>query len=461
MYELSNLYLVGYGAIGQALTPLLLSQLGLSPQQITAIDPKSEAKQVADSYGICFQQVAITPENLFSTLDGFVKPGSLLVNVAVNVSSIELIRWCQAHDVLYVDTCVEPWKGDYGVGKHDASSITNYELRHEALAQRRANTSTAVIAHGANPGLVTHFVKAALQELAGRKDLSSEHSWAELANKLGVRCIQVAERDTQRAAFAAISKFDFVNTWSVDGFISEAWQCAELGWGSHEKLLPTIAKQHAFGDRAGIYLEARGAETRVKSWVPSTGEQTAMLITHHEALSIASWLSLYDDNGKLIYRPTSYYAYCPSPATQRSVQRWIDSRYQKVVNRRVLREELSDGCDELGVLMVFAGGCYWYGSTLTLREARTLAAGNNATTLQVVAGIIGAIQWMLLNPRRGIVEAEDMDHDTVLAVARPFLGDVGGVYGDWQPTKKSQLQFSDFVVECPSYDARSLRLRTR
>jgi homospermidine synthase len=27
----------------------------------------------------------------------------------------------------------------------------------------------------------------------------------------------------------------FVNTWSVEGFVSEGLQPAELGWGTHEK----------------------------------------------------------------------------------------------------------------------------------------------------------------------------------------------------------------------------------
>ena len=55
--------------------------------------------------------------------------------------------------------------------------------------------------------------------------------------KLGVKGIHVAERDTQRSKNP--KPFDtFVNTWSVDGFISEGLQPAELGWGTHEKKMP-------------------------------------------------------------------------------------------------------------------------------------------------------------------------------------------------------------------------------
>lgn len=37
------------------------------------------------------------------------------------------------------------------------------------------------------------------------------------------------------------------------------------------------------------------------------------------------------------------------------------------------------------------------------------------------------------NPQAGIVEPDDIDHETVLEVARPYLGDLLGVYGDWTP----------------------------
>lgn len=58
-----------------------------------------------------------------------------------------LIRWCQAHGVLYLDTCIEPWAGGYAAA--DAST-TNYALRRAALALHRLGAPTALVAHGAN-----------------------------------------------------------------------------------------------------------------------------------------------------------------------------------------------------------------------------------------------------------------------------------------------------------------------
>lgn len=91
--------------------------------------------------------------------------------------------------------------------------------------------------------------------------------------ELNVKVIHIAERDTQRSARIK-SDGEFVNTWSVDGFVSEAGQPAELGWGTHEKTWPPFAHHHLFGSDNAIYLDRPGASVSVKTWTP-----TADLVT--------------------------------------------------------------------------------------------------------------------------------------------------------------------------------------
>ncbi len=62
---------------------------------------------------------------------------------------------------------------------------------------------------------------------------------------------------------------EFVNTWSVDGFVSEGAQPAELGWGSHEKHFPAGRRPAHAGlrlrdlsessrrEHAGAHLDSR------------------------------------------------------------------------------------------------------------------------------------------------------------------------------------------------------------
>ena len=117
-------------------------------------------------------------------------------------------------------------------------------------------------------------------------------------------------------------------------------------------------------------------------------------------------------------------------------------------------EILPGGMDELGVFLYgHAGNAYWYGSQLTIEEAAALAPCNTATTLQVSSAVLAAMVcmcsrhrqcndtgqvWALENPRKGVVEADDMDHERVLDIMAPYLGKVVGVYTDWTPMQGRQ-----------------------
>ena len=437
-----KIILVGYGCIGQAITPLLISHLKIDPSQICIITADDNGSDIAVAYGIEFHNQPITPQNLSSLLSTYLRSGDLLLNLSVGVSSLVLLHWCQANNVFYLDTCVEPWAGGYFENANLEQS-TNYYLRQQIFNEFKSSSTTAVIAHGVNPGLITHIAKRGLLKLAELKGVNSWNSWAHLSQLLGIKVIQIAERDTQNIN-AEFNYEQFGNTWSSIGFQSEAWQLAEAGWGTHEN--SNYARTFKSDDAASVYFDNHGANVIVKSWVPSIGESSGMMISHHEAISIAELLTVKDDAGNLTYRPTVYFAYQPSPITCESVRRWRLNKFILPKTNYLLRDTLASGFDQLGVLFIFDGGSYWYGSTLSLEQARKLFPHNNATSLQVVAGILGALLWMQKNPNKGVVEAESMDFEEVMDAALPFLGDVSGFVTDWQPIKNSELKFEDFLI---------------
>lgn len=453
----SRILLLGFGSVGQALAPLLMAHWSLSPDRIRALAADDEGLAVATSLGIALRKTAIVPGNLAAVLGEMLEPGDLLINVSVEVSSRALVEWCQAHGVCYLDTCVEPWPGGYRAAPGQSiEATTNHALRESLLALRAPGKPAAVIAHGANPGVISHLARAGLLEMAAQRQISVPEGpayWARLSQALGIRVMQIAERDTQRPA-RGIDE-GFVNTWSVEGFLSEAGQPAECGWGSHENVLPEGAQRHARGQRPGFYLPQNGPPLRVQSWVPEGGAQDAFLITHHEVLSLAELLTIPSAGtaeNHPAYRPTVFYAYAPCEETRRSIRRWADSGCVPPAARRVLRDELVAGEDQLGLLFVFEGGAFWYGSTVSIQQARERSRFCNATSLQVAGGILGALDWMLANPRAGVVEAEDLPHRPLLDGALSCLGRVEGVWTDWQPAGRNgtipsgALQFADFLV---------------
>src|SRR5206468_11512328 len=226
--------------------------------------------------------------------------------------------------------------------------------------------------------------------------------------------------DTQRARSPKPMDV-FVNTWSVEGFLSEGMQPAELGWGTHENWLPNNGHKHKTGCGAAIYINQPGANTRVRSWTPTARGQYGFLVTHNEAISIADYYSVHDEKGAAVYRPTCHYAYHPCDDAVLSLHELFGRAGKMQPANHILTEkEIVDGVDELGVLLYGHGrNAYWYGSQLSVEETRALAPYQNATGLQVTSAVLGGMVWALEHPNEGIVEADEMDFHRLLEIQRP------------------------------------------
>jgi homospermidine synthase len=458
-----RLVIVGFGSIGQGVLPLLLRHIDMRPDQITIVTAELRGQEVAAEYGVRFVEHALTRDNYRTVIEGWLGRGDFLLNLSVDVSSVALIELCRERGALYLDTCIEPWPGGYTDPNLPPAARSNYALRESALALRATGGGpTAVLTHGANPGLVSHFVKQALFDIARDADPAAEvpadrAAWASLAERLGVRVIHIAERDTQVAALPK-EPGEFVNTWSIDGFVSEGSQPAELGWGTHERHFPADGRAHDFGGRAAIYLLRPGAATRVRSWTPLEGPYLGFLITHGESISIADYLTLRDGDG-VRYRPTCHYAYHPCDDAVLSLHELAGKNWHLQSRKRLMMDEIKGGIDELGVLLMGPQrGVYWYGSRLSIEEARRVAPHNNATSLQVTAAVLAGVVWALEHPRRGIVEPEEMDFARILEIAGPYLGEVAGVYGDWNPLAERERLFAEDLDRGDPWQFKNIRV---
>src|SRR5271169_6882662 len=459
-----RLVIVGFGSIGQGVLPLFLRHIDIRPDQIVIITAESRGGAVASKYGVRFIETALTRKNYRTVLEPWLRRDDFLLNVSVDVSSVALIAFCQEKGALYLDTCTEPWAGGYTDPNLAPAARSNYALRESALALRRRfpRGPTAVVTHGANPGLVSHFVKQALVDLARDSAVdisipSTRIDWARLAQRLGIKVIHIAERDTQVASMPK-SPGEFVNTWSIDGFVSEGSQPAELGWGTHERHFPKDGRRHDFGCGAAIYLLRPGAATRVRSWTPLEGPYHGFLITHGESISIADYLTVRG-GGTVCHRPTCHYAYHPCDDAVLSLHEFAGKNFQLQSRKRLMMEEIAEGTDELGVLLMGqANGVYWYGSRLSIGEARRVAPHNNATSLQVTAAVLGGMIWAVERPRQGIVEPEEMDFERVLEIARPYLGDVVGVYGEWTPLDGRERFFPEDLDRDDPWQFKNIRV---
>lgn len=450
-----RILLLGCGSVSRCLQPLLLRHLTMDFSRLTIMDYEDLRHTIPATLaaGARYVQARITPETLDALLGEHLSAGDLLIDLAWNIDAGDIIQWCHDHDVLYLNTSVEKWD-PYDDIEHTPPTERTLYVRHLALRQRAAAWAergpTAVIEHGANPGLVSHWLKRGLEDmtrallrndsLEGERRAALERAlaaedYAHMAMLTGVRTIHISERDTQIASQPKAVD-EFVNTWSVEGIYEEGIAPAEMGWGTHERRLPPGAQRHLSGPGNQICLSQMGVNTYVRSWVPM-GEIIGMVIRHGEAFTISDFLTVWQDD-RPRYRPTVHYAYLPTDAALASLHELKMNNYDLQSKVRIMNDEIVDGKDELGVLLLGHDlNGWWTGSQLDIHEARRLVPGQNATTLQVAAGVLGALFWMIRNPRQGLCTPEMLPHREVFEVASPYLGPQVSLQTDWTPLTNS------------------------
>ncbi len=334
--------MIGFGSIGKGTLPLIERHFSYDPARLVVIDPDDADRKILDARGIRFIHQAVTRDNYREFLTPLLTAGGrrgFCVNLSVDTSSIAIMELAREVGAFYIDTVIEPWPGFYFDTKLGPEARSNYALRETLLDARRRSPGgiTAVSCCGANPGMVSWFVKQALLDIAhdlGVKasEPKSREDWGRLAMTLGVKGIHIAERDTQRARYPKPPNV-FVNTWSIEGFLSEGMQPAELGWGTHENWMPP------------------GANTRVRSWTPTPRAQYGFLVTHNESISIADYFTVRE-GGRVMYRPTCHYAYHPCNDAVLSLHELFGRAGVVQDDHHILDEhEIVDGIDELGVLL--------------------------------------------------------------------------------------------------------------
>ncbi|WP_295316506.1 saccharopine dehydrogenase NADP-binding domain-containing protein [Roseobacter sp.] len=445
--------IIGFGSIGRGTLPLIERHFDYDADQMVVIEPNADMHTFLSQRKIRHLQEKITRENYREVLGGIFKDGKgFCVNLSVDTSSLDIMKFCRELGVLYIDTVVEPWEGFYFETTENAER-TNYALRQKVRDEKAASPggTTAVSCCGANPGMVSWFVKEALLTLArdtGRDATppADRAGWGALMKDLGVKGVHIAERDTQARAIPR-PRGTFVNTWSVEGFISEGFQPAELGWGTHETWMPENAHSYDTGCQSAIWLERPGAITRVHTWCPTPGPQFGFLVTHNEAVSISDYYTVGPADAP-DFRPTCHYAYHPSDDAVLSLHEMFGSGKQQAVHHIMEEDEIIEGIDELGVLLYgHEKNALWYGSRLSNAETRDLAPYQNATGLQVTSAVLAGMVWALENPHAGIVETDEMDHARCLEVQKPYLGPVEAHYTDWTPLQDRWELFPEDIDE--------------
>ena len=449
--------------------PILFKHIRVPARNVTVMDFENRAEKLRKwtSKGVRFVRGRITEENMGSVLARHLGPGDLLIDLAWNIDACEILDWCHRHGVLYINTSTELWDPYAGGPKQHPTEKTLY-WRHmnvrRMMAKWKGPGATAVIEHGANPGLISHFTKQGLLDIAAAAlaekkfkakkaekvaEFARTHAWNHLSRELGVKVIHCSERDTQISDKPKLVD-EFVNTWSIEGFREEGQTTAEMGWGTHEKWLPPFAHKHKEGPKNQICLAQMGINVWVRSFVPDNWTILGMVVRHGEAFTISDKLTVWK-KGKAVYRPTMHYAYCPCDEAISSLNEMRGYNYKLNENQRIMNDEITSGADVLGALIMGHDyNSWWVGSDLSIEESRRLVPHQNATTMQVAISVVAALLWMVENPERGVVVPDELPHEYILGISKPYLGTFISTPSDWTPLKHYTSPFPGYTK--PDFD---------
>lgn len=290
-----RLLVIGCGSVSQCTLPLLIDYFLLKNQlkSITILDALDQ-RAIIQNYltehpQIQYRQELITQLNYADILQKYLSSNDILLDLAYNLETRCLLKWCHDHQVGFVNTSVELWNPFGEAYRNDPCLLTLYHRQMQLIEMQadpkwKKNGPTAILDHGCNPGLVSHFVKRALLDMAkyvlsqterlltveaitSLEEAVRAKDYPQLAYLLGIKTIHISERDTQLTRDPKKVN-EFVNTWSIEGLVEEGAAPAELGWGTHERDIPDGAHFHQTngGPCNQICLERKGMNTWVNGF---------------------------------------------------------------------------------------------------------------------------------------------------------------------------------------------------
>jgi homospermidine synthase len=414
---------------------------------ILIIEPRSlENCDIAGRSWAEHIQVALDASNHEEILGQFVRPHAVVFDCSTRTSTEDLLWFCRRRECVYVNTATDSWLSTYkkwdgrtAEGIIDDTLVALKDDIETNIAKKQTEfpdvkPMTAIFNHGMNPGLVSHFVKLALEtqwKLSFPNQpmpAAGDNCYNVMAEKLGLTTIQIAERDTQQTCHQ-VTETHLANTWSVVGLFDEGKDCVQISLGTHEEKIPKCAECGLLSETGQIFLPMAGTHMRTRSYEPGGGVLSGYAIPHAESYSLTKLLRRGD-----AYRPTVYYSYLIPNVAAASVHQF--DMVKEPFDFEVLRSDEihPGGFDSVGCFMYFRvprandgnGGEYdlermWIGWIAKTESA--LSAETNATCLQVAVSMLAAAEWAVLHPEMGICEPEDVDTAFIMERCMQWMGD--------------------------------------
>lgn len=426
-----QIVIFGYGSVGSCVVDWLVSgtlskRYGATPS-LVVIDKQSKPKTFPKN--VVYFNTEVTKQNissLFNHLQTFLDRDAIIIDLMSGTRSLRMLyEACVKHGWRYINTSLDNWNYDVGYLSSLINTVAKYRKKWR---QKKTTLPTALITHGMNPGIVSHFALVALSyldkveyPLVSKVHITEVDSQRPVKSKrLHSYTASVKEKVKNFGGYRKNVRKTVVTTWAPQNYVFEM-----NSFPSYARGPKTI---HATQPATKIWSPSYIADPQRKfALMPYNG----MTVEHEETFTLRNFFSERGvGNSKteyrFIYRPCDIclQSLIPKHVIQRQEQGGGARR-----GRLIQGGDDVVGYDTVGVLIETPSKKIWVGNACTpnLHKSNKLLHKHNATVTQVVAGVLSGLWFVLNHPTEGVLFPEEVDEisrNIMLQMAEDILGKI-------------------------------------
>ena len=437
---------LGFGAVGKSFFEKVNKEIKLNMNNYYVI---TKDKDEYENYmylnglstNLCTDE--ITKDNFKEILSRFLGPGDLLLDFADSISTKEICKWCMDNKIMYLNTGEAEWPGIW------------YNILEETMKKREMKNNFSiqqdkvpiVLQHGNNPGLVSHFVKAAIEYIIKTQfkknkeflSLLKKNKFNEIAKNLGIKMIHVNDIDSQKINEEYVQN-KLINTWSGESFFLELMGESSQSVGTHEIIEDESLYNKVDLKNGYVEYNSIASDTLCKTICP-TGCFEGFLVPHEETLTIADSLTIKEGEN-IVYRPSVMFIYSPCDLAKKYLEESkiscdnvndidedlvISGHLHPLETEIVCKNKLDEGTEYVGVLVM--GDNFepvWVGNRVEmsyLYKSIKDSYWQTPTITPVAMSALGAVCWMIKHKKDGGLYFPDdiKDYKYIIKIAEKYI----------------------------------------
>ncbi len=447
----------GFGAVGKSFYEKVSKEIKFNENKYYVITrEKSEFEAFINLGGMVsnFIMAEIGRDNFREVFGSYLEEGDLLIDFADTVGTKDICDWCAENNIMYINTGETDWPDNwYSIFKENEKK---HLLKEKHKSNPETNKYPILLQHGNNPGLVSHFVKAALEYIVQTqfqrnkqlKDLVKQGQFHQVAKALGLKMIHVNDIDLQQVKGDYDEKL-LVSTWCTDSFWFEMLSEATANIGPHEEI--DFAGECNLIDREKGFLEFKkmAGEKKCHTYYPG-GKFEGFLVPHEETITIAKSLEVKEGD-VVSYRPTVLFLYSPCDYATEFFENSKVNEYpnpdpkkpldcENINGKTIIRghiypenyeilyqEKIEAGTEYVGVLLMGENfKPVWVGNrveTAFLYKDKKTSYWQTPTITPVAMSALAGVCWMLKHKNEGGIYFPDdiPDYKYIIKTAEKYI----------------------------------------